>query len=93
MNENENVELNVDQLGEVAGGRALNSEESNAMKEFLERLYDRRRMGTLTDEEFYIGNRIAMEYKRLISSLSEESASDTYTIDQYLKAKRYTKYL
>ena len=50
-------------------------------------------MGTLTDEEFYIGNRIAMEYKRLISSLPEESASDTYTIDQYLKAKRYTKYL
>ena len=91
MNEDKNIELNVDQLGEVAGGRLQNSTEKRALNDFNIRLSRRRSEGTLTDDDYNEAVKILADYANLIRSLS--SGSPTYTIDQYLKDKNYTKYL
>ena len=91
MNEEKNIELTKDQLGEVSGGGALNSSENRALNDFVRRIQQKYAAGTITNEELNEAMRLKSDYQNLMASMP--SGSFTYSIDQFLTDKGYTKYL
>lgn len=91
MDEKKSMELNKEQLDEVAGGRALNSSENRALNDFVRRIQQKYAAGTITNEELNEAMRLKSDYQNLMASMP--SGSFTYSIDQFLTDKGYTKYL